>query len=654
MKKFALLFLITFFGLSSLMAQQFKTHAVKEGETIESISRLYKIKPADILRLNPELKGGLKVNTILVIPPSLEENKPIINAATTKQEVTFKQHRVRRKETLFSISQKYDIEIEDIKRFNKELYSRELKKGERIRIPKFLTPRVAENPADSIPEGLAKYIVQPKQGKWRIAYEHGITVKELEELNPELGEMLQEGQEIWVPAKELEEKNVVIDTLYNYYTVLPREGFFRLKLKLGTTQEQLEELNPELKDGGLKVGMILKIPKEIEGDFDVKDGLVVEKFRLIDSIRTDEVLNIGLIMPFNLNRVDLDSVSVLREQINGNRWLSRSLDFYAGARMALDSAKQLGISVNVKVYDSEANENVVSNLIANTDFEGTDAVIGPFFPGPFNEMARGLRTNNIPVFAPFTKNIDLAPNVFQTIPSDEVLYEKMVKYLDKRVEGKNLIIIADSLSMPTKERLLLRYPTAKVVDPIENRFIRLDELDPVLVEDQENWVIVETKSISLLANITSVLNSAHGTRLIEEEEKTFDIRMFTTNKNRAFDSDNVSNFHLSKLRFHYPTTDRLSSMNSEFSKEYERQYGSFPDRYAIRGFDLTMDVILRLAYNKNLYIGAERISETEYVENKFNYTRRFFGGYYNTAAYIAYYEELEIKIARDNDIKSNL
>jgi len=258
MNRLIVFLLVTFFSITTVFSQQFKTHTVKEGETVESIAKLYKIKPADVLRLNPEIKGALRENMILVIAPSIEKDAKIDPVTIIKQNVTFKKHKVRKRETLYSISNKYDITIDDIKRYNKELYSRELKKGERIRIPEFLKPVLSETAIDTTSNGLEKYIVKPKQGKWRIAYEHGITVKQLEELNPEMEETLKDGQEIWVPVKAIEEKNAVIDSLYNYYTVKPKEGFFRLKVKLGLTEEEIRSLNPELKgDDSLKIRLPL-------------------------------------------------------------------------------------------------------------------------------------------------------------------------------------------------------------------------------------------------------------------------------------------------------------------------------------------------------------------------------------------------------------
>ena len=50
---------------------------------------------------------------------------------------------------------------------------------------------------------------------------------------------------------------------YDFYEVLPSEGFFRIKQKIGLTQDQLEEYNPRLLEEGLKPGMILKFPESL-------------------------------------------------------------------------------------------------------------------------------------------------------------------------------------------------------------------------------------------------------------------------------------------------------------------------------------------------------------------------------------------------------
>ncbi len=83
--------------------------------------------------------------------------------------------------------------------------------------------------------------------------------------------------------------------------------------------------------------------------------------------------------------------------------------------------------------------------------------------------------------------------------------------------------------------------------------------------------------------------------------------------------------------------------SDSFSKRYEKRFGSLPDRYAVRGFDLTYDLLLKLAYKNNFMEVSKFIGETEYSGNKFNYEKDATSGYFNQASYIMTFEDLRIK-----------
>ena len=116
--------------------------------------------------------------------------------------------------------------------------------------------------------------------------------------------VLQPGDELNVPnVKDDEER--IIETAYNYYEVLPKEGFYRLKVKTGLTQEELEELNPELKESGLKAGMVLKIPATIDTEANLSG---VETVELTSKLKNFETKKLALMLPYRLNRIDIDSI----------------------------------------------------------------------------------------------------------------------------------------------------------------------------------------------------------------------------------------------------------------------------------------------------------------------------------------------------------
>ncbi|WP_298896578.1 LysM peptidoglycan-binding domain-containing protein [uncultured Psychroserpens sp.] len=635
MKKLVLIILVLLCSISAF-AQDYKTHKVKQGETIEGIAKLYLVTPFDIYALNPDAKNKIGPNTVLIIPTSRVKNDPI--QEPVKEITGFKKHKVKRKQTLYSISKDYNVPIEEIKKYNTYLYSENLRKGDRIKIPKYKTivSQVSLN------NTIKKYKVLPKEGKWRVAYKFGITVPELEALNPNLGEVLQPGQEVNVPNISNNEEKPVEEN-YNYYTVLKSEGYMALNRKLGVTQEELETLNPELKEGGLKLGMVLRVPQNAKTELVVKD---LENTNLSNNLTNLSQKRIALMLPYRMHRVDVDSVQEAKKAIRKDALLSVSLDFHAGALMAIDSAKRLGISTYLKVFDTRNQPSEVSNILDANDFSEYDAVIGPLLPKNLDRVASELKRDNVPVLSPLTMPEKLYDNVFQTIPSSDLLEETIINFVKSDSLPKNIVVISDSKHKRISDKLKAEFPSAKQIFSRKNKkgeeafFIYQTDIANVFANGK-NVVFLETDNEGFASNVISMIN---GMSSVGKE-----IILMTTDKNNAFEGREISNYHLSNLKFHYPspnkTTD-ISSSRNDFVRAYRRQYNVSPNRYAVRGFDLTLDLLLRLASGEDLYKASSSEIETEYVENKFRYSKKLFGGYYNEAVYIVKYDNLTIVEAK--------
>lgn len=629
MKKLFFIFIISLSFNLAAQTQKFKTHTVKQGETVESIAKQYLVTPFDIYALNPDAKKKLPPNTVLIIPNSKVSEGGV--PANTKELVGYKTHKVKRKETLYSISKEYNIEIEDIKKSNKQLYSENLKKGDKIRIPRYKTIISNVSPANTI----KTYKVLPKEGKWRVAYKFGITVEELETLNPTMNEVLQPGDKINVPNITVSEEKP-IDANYNYYTVLPKEGFYRLKVKLGLTQEQLETLNPELKEGGLKEGMVLKVP------LDVNVGMVagdVENINLSKNLKNLTTKQIAVMLPFQLQKIDTDSVAEAKDLMRTNKKLSVSIDFQSGVLMAIDSAKRLGISTNLKVFDTQDQLSEISKILDANDFSGYDAVIGPLMPKHFDRVASQLKQDNVPILSPITEPEKLYDNVFQTIPSDDLLAKTIIQYVKADSLKRHVVIIADLSNKNISNQLKSEFPAAKQIYSRTNKktgkdayYILINDLQDAF-RTGKNYVFLETANEALVSNVTSMLNGLTN--------KNQEIVLVTTNKTSAFDGVNVSNYHLANLKLHYPSVNKIFNENQPdgFVKNYKKIYGVLPNKFAVRGFDLTLDVLLRLASDDDLYKASSNAIETEYTENKFRYAKKLFSGYYNEAVYIVNYNK---------------
>ena len=76
MRKIFITLSLVFLIIFGINAQDYKTHKVKAGESIESIAKVYMVTPYDIYALNPDTKVGLKPNSVIIIPKSrIAQNK---------------------------------------------------------------------------------------------------------------------------------------------------------------------------------------------------------------------------------------------------------------------------------------------------------------------------------------------------------------------------------------------------------------------------------------------------------------------------------------------------------------------------------------------------------------------------------------------------
>lgn len=631
MKNILIIILITF--TISLSAQGRKTHTVVAGETIESIAKQYLVTPFDIYALNPDdTKANFKSGMVLIIPVSKVKNEAI--EKEVKELIGYKKHKVRRKETLYSISKKYNVSIDDIKKANRSLYSENLRKGDRIQIPEFKTIISKQTLNNTV----KKYTVLPKEGKWRIAYKFGITVAELEALNPSMHTIIQPGDVLNVP-NILDEEEKPTETAYSYYEVLPKEGFFRLKVKLGLTQDELETLNPELKETGLKLGMVLKIPLSTKTS---EVSSAVKTTNLENNIVNFNTKKVALLMPFKLNTIDATAVEETKSKIRDEMLLSVVLDFHAGALMAIDYAKYLGISTHLKVFDTRYNAATTRDLLEANNFSDYDAVIGAVEIESIDRIAKALKPHKVPLVVPLSKPREVYNNVFQTIPEDKLLRKTMIDFIKSDSLKSQVVIISDQSKRPVSNVLKKEFPSAVQIfsrkDMKKNKdgyFLYPTDLKNVF-KPGKTVVFLETENSSLASSVISMLNALITNRT--------EIVLVTLDKNKAFSSKNIDNNNLSNLKFHYPSIDRefdYENPNS-FVKNYRNEYGVSPSRFAVRGFDLTLDILLRLAFKDDLYKASDNTIETEYVENKFRYNTSLFGGYVNEAVYIVKYDNLKI------------
>ena len=543
---------------------------------------------------------------------------------STAQEmpVKFLSHKVKKKETIFGITRKYNITETQLYEYNPLLKKIGLRKRMTLRIPVY--PMVVEKlpePTVELDQNTQAYIVKPKETKWRIAYNFQMTIPELEALNPQIKKVLKEGQEIRVPilASQTESETLEAswDSNYNYYKVLPKEGYYRIEKKIGVIRKVLDSLNPNLLELGLQAGMILKVPGEAKGELKIQDDLLVARLSLLDSLKEAHEIELALLLPFKAKTIEYDSIEDTRRLLQSRNLHTVSADFYSGVLLAIDTLSHYGISFKLNVFDTQNSISKVNEIVNTQDFSKTDAIIGPLIPSNFDYLSTKSQVQKIPKVAPLSTNpVAMREAVYQSVTSKKFLRKRMFEYLDRTLNREdNIVLVVDSLNRSVEKELLKLFPEASVLRPEKSNYLLPDLVDSLLVDSLPNKVILESQDFSLISSASSQMSA--------QQSKSRTVQFFTTYRGNAYENPNLSLKQLGDLKFTY-STDRLPLKLGEYShfqNHYISTFGKPPNRTAIRAYDLTMDLILRKAYSGN-FKSIDKIGATDYQAHRFLYQKQ--------------------------------
>tara|TARA_Y100000739_G_scaffold229706_1_gene245600 strand:- start:23333 stop:24742 length:1410 start_codon:yes stop_codon:yes gene_type:complete len=408
------------------------------------------------------------------------------------------------------------------------------------------------------------------------------------------------------------------------------------------------EFNPNTE---IKKGAKLKIPRsfsygqennedleipEIQDTNEIENEIIYDS--LIENITNYEKKRVAIMLPFRTKNINFDSVKQSKEIIKNDKLLSISLDFLFGIEMAVDSFSKFGIDVDISVFDTGADKNIIHELIKENDFTKYDLLIGPLTTNAFNYVSKSL-SSDLKIVSPLSKSKLDYQNIIHTIPNDELLFNKITSFIKRDTVPSQKFIISDSYNRIVSEKIKKIFPDAnqffsEINDSgIDTRTMVYDSLDSTFVKGR-NIVFLETRDQGFVSNITSILNSFVN--------DTTEIILTTTNKNRAFEGINISNYYMSNLNFHYPSINRSITNYREdsFVKKYFMKYNTYPSKYSFRGHDLVLDLLIRLSCGELDYNNLNLI-ESEYIENKFKYIKDEDGIYRNISSYIMKFDDLK-------------
>jgi LysM repeat protein len=570
-------------------------HKIVANETFTSISVKYKTSVKAILEANPEAKNGIKIGGILLIPANKKEDAKVQKGALPKT------HEVLVKETKYSISKLYSISIEDLENANPVIVTNGLQTGQILQLTVPKTKSAAPSIKNQLPSTVIYHVIAEQETKYSVSKKYNITVASLEQQNPEILNNFPIGYKLVIDSK------------------------FRPIINSSPKVTNVSTDKSDTKQSNVK------------NDGSIPDNKYQD---LSQSLSQNVKKELVLFLPFNVNKIETDTVNSIGERLKKDKFLNLTLDFYSGALMAIDSAKVLNLNLNVRIYDSEETKNSTSanQIVSGSNFKDADVIIGPFYQSNIEKVAESLSDKNTFLISPLSKeNGKSFKNLMQSMPTTDATKNVMFDYM--RAKNGNIITIVDPKKVSIKQYLDSNQPDVKRVNLNDKGVFSADSIKKHFVKDRINYVVMESERTGVIFTTTTTMSNAL---------KDYQLQLVILEPNETLDFDEIALSRLTKLKMMYPSTTYQNESDAarQFERSYKKKNKIYPNQYAVRGFDLVFDTMLRLS---QLASFEDTINQnaTQQIENKFDYSAKPVGGYANNGISILYYDtDLKIKQAQ--------
>ena len=508
-------------------------HTVTKGQSLYSISSMYNVSIADIVKENPGSDAGIKVGQSLKIPQNGDN------------QVTF--HTIQSGETLYKLSVKYGVSVERICKANPGLSAKNFRVDQVIAIPPVAkSEQVSAEVVDQLPASPAK--VEKKD----------------ESLKPNCRDM---------------------------HRVERKETVYSICKQYGITEEELLAANPEIKNKKLKKGKFLCIPYPKET---ATTATPIQPQTNVDATLTDaqlfdknkkknekiSTIKAAVVLPFNT-----DGTGTRDEQV-------RMVEYYEGFLMAMDSLKKQGISIDLYTYDSGKTASSVNKILNKAEMKNMDIIFGPAHPEQVKPMAEFAQKHNSRLVIPFSSKGDDVfgnPAVYQINTPQSYLYSEVYEHYLRKFPNAHVIFLDAATGHTDKDDFVKGLKEELKNRQITFKELRGENINPegmkLAVDSLRENVIIPTSGKNVV--LTKILPQLIVT---SREHPNYDMKLFGYPEWQTYTDDHLANFFELNTYFYSSFyTNNLFPAAIQFTNAYRKWFSkdmanTFP-KYGMLGFD---------------------------------------------------------------------
>lgn len=628
--------------------QELIMHEVKSGETLYSLARRYQISESEILFYNPGARN-LKAGSVIYLPKKAEPvfktpSDKISNAIdeslsqTRVEKGNYFEHVVVSGETLWSLTQKYNVTEEELKALNPVLETG-FPAGIKLKIPVRESEFAEAEPVNE--DAFLRHVVQPGETLFRLSSQYNLSIPEIRKFNPQLqNRNLVQGETLLIPRqpdKEIAQfmENISGDSLQTKTPSLESE-FYEIDIPVVIPENCRPGQNPVASLATYDLALFLPLfiyANDTLNSAPEKMEIPVDSLLISEEIFEEDTL------------IEQDEPV---EVFHGfYRESENFLQFYEGVLLAVDSLRKAGMNIRLHVFDTQQNPDSIRKFIYADRFLETDLIIGPVYPQVQGEVAAIAAKNGIPLISPLSsqsRDLTSNPYYFQVNPSREFLAAKTAELITEEYFNSNFVVVKTANSVGLHEE--------KVVDMVRERMVNsgfwgqpqgmqfhiydyaregATGFKHIFSREKENVVFVSSMNEGDLSLILSNINN-----LLDE----FSITLVGFNRYEQFESISDEFFHNLKLQYVAPYwVDYSHPETIRFLEKFKEHFYTEPNNFGMQGYDVAFYFLNALRnYGKN-FEECLPYQQVHLSQGNYNFEKvSQFGGYMNHGVSVISYE----------------
>ncbi len=521
-------------------------------------------------------------------------------------------HVVAKGETLYSLSKRYDISIDEIVATNPALADG-LKIDQMIKIPY----DGSEERSEKRPKKQFDiHIVNKGETLYSISRRYSISVDTLIADNDNLDPShVAVGQKLYIrkseigqtgaedAKKELEKRSEamsnVADGDFAYHVVHSGETPAKIAERFGTTEQVLLAVNGMTDASEMKEGLIVKVPK-----------LTAEQEEEAASKLSDNTC--GPVSFRSLSNDDTAKISLLLPLSSANDRLAQNyVDFYQGFLIGMDDVRMNGHSADVRIFNTGHDYDRITALVTDGSLDGSDLIVGPVYEDELFPVAKYAEAYSIPLVSPLA-NISVTQSnaVFQMSPNPQTKYDKVRNLFDG---SKRVVLISSDNNDKEFEAEVFQilgntpYDSHKYVyehpSVVEQRIksgsteYSPSDLSPLLQGDRESVFVILSDNETDVDRILAALASAKISLTARSRSVTPFSVLGNSKWNRYRNIDRSIFFANNVIMLSTYHAGRDNAKIKDFDSRYASEFGSVPSLYSYRGYDAAV------IFTESLYDG---------------------------------------------------